>query len=157
MKTSHAIWTIIDEGLPLEPLKGSRYENIYNGILFEISQDSDDGTYPRVSDYTRFANSLDNEGTSYFINRCTTKENKKIVDFMGIKITRNADYETEAILEFPKPIDVVLGQIGNEKIIKKVKKIKGEFTHEWFWTKNGRQNKIANGFKIWFNIKEYLE
>jgi hypothetical protein len=34
--------------------------------------------------------------------------------------------------------------------------MKGEFTHDWFWTRNGRQDKMANGFEIWFSIKEYL-
>jgi hypothetical protein len=33
----------------------------------------------------------------------------------------------------------------------------GEFTHDWFWRNNGRQDKVANGFEIWFNIKECLE
>lgn len=42
-------------------------------------------------------------------------------------------------------------------IIEKVKRIKGEFCHDWFWTRNGRQSKIANGYEIWFNVQEYLE
>ena len=32
-------------------------------------------------------------------------------------------------------------------------KIKGEFTHDWFFNKKGRQDKIANGFEIWFEVQ----
>jgi hypothetical protein len=156
MKTTHSIWNIIDDGEILEPAKGTM-GSCKNGILFEISSDDEDGTYPRVSDYVRFANKLDEEGASYFINRCTRKKNKKVVDFMGIKIIRNNDWDDRAILEFKEPIKVVMGKIGEEKVIREVKKIRGEFNHDWFWMKNGRQDKIANGFEIWFNIEEYLE
>jgi len=157
MKTTHTIWNIIDDGEILEPVKGSSCTNVKNGILFEISSDDEDGTYPRVSDYVRFVNSLDEQGTSYFINRCTRKKNKKAVDFMGIKIIRESDYQDEAILEFPEPVEVVLGKVGEELVTRKVRKMSGNFTHDYFWTKRGRQDKIANGFEIWFNIKEYLE
>jgi hypothetical protein len=159
METTHSIWGILDEQLPLRPLKGDG-SNTKNCILFEMSEDSDDGTYPRVCDYTRYANALEREGASYFINRCSRKKNKAVVEFYGtggVKIIRNKDYETEAILEFPEPIEVVMGKVGDREIIEKVKRIKGEFTYDWYWIKNGRQDKIANGFEIYFNIKEYLE
>ncbi len=155
MKTSHSLWHIIDDGEVLEPAKDS-CSSIAKGILFEISQDTDDGTYPRVSDYVRFVNKLDVDGASYFINRCTRKKNKKVVDFMGVKIIREHDWETEAILEFEKPIQVMMGKIGDEPIIREVKKIRGEFNHDYFFTRGGRQDKLANGFEIWFNIQEYL-
>jgi len=76
---------------------------------------------------------------------------------MGCTIVREKEYEDEAIVEFTEPIDVVLDYIGGEPVVKKVKKIKGEFTHDWFWIRGGRQDEIANGFEIWFNIEEYLE
>ena len=156
MKTTHSIWGLLEDELPLEPLKGDGF-NIKNSMLIEISEDTDDGTYSRVSDYMRFANSLENSGASAFLNRCSRKKNKKVVDFMGAKIIRDADYRTAAIIEFTNPINVIIGHVGDRPIIEKVKKIKGEFTHEWFWKKNGRQNKIANGFEIWFNIEGYIE
>jgi hypothetical protein len=155
METSHSLWNIVDDGEILEPAKGS-CSSIAKGILFEISQDTDDGTFPRVSDYTRFVNKLDVDGASYFLNRCTRKKNKKEIDFMGVKIIRTSDCDTDAVLEFKEPIKVVIAKIGGEPIIQEVKKIKGEFNHDYFWTRGGRQDKLANGFEIWFNIHEYL-
>jgi hypothetical protein len=75
MKTTHTIWEILDEKVALEPFT-CRQTHIKDGILFETSEDTEDGTYPRVCDYMRFANSLDREGTSYFLNRLTRKKNK---------------------------------------------------------------------------------
>jgi hypothetical protein len=155
MKTSHSLWHIIDDGEVLEPVKSS-CSSIARGILFEISQDSDDGTFPRVSDYTRFVNKLEEEGTSYFLNRCTRKRNKLKIDFMGVTIIREKDWDDRAILEFEKPIQVAMGKIGDELVIREVKRIRGEFNHDYFWVNNGRQDKMANGFEIWFNIHEYL-
>jgi hypothetical protein len=155
METTHSIWEILDEGVTFEPvdLKSSF---INNAMLFEISQDTDDGTFPRVSDYTRFANSLDSDGTSYFLNRLSRKKNKLQLDFCGVKITRESQWDTKAILEFPEPIEVIMGYVGEKAIIEKVKRIQGEFTHDWFFKKSGRQDKIANGFEIWFEVKKYL-
>jgi hypothetical protein len=155
MTTTHSIWEILDEGVTFEPvdLKSSF---IKNAMLFEISEDTDDGTFPRVSDYTRFANSLDSDGTSYFINRLNRKKNKLELDFCGVKITRGSQWDCKAILEFPEPIDVIMGYVGEKAIVEKVKRIQGEFTHDWFFKKSGRQDKIANGFEIWFEVEKYL-
>jgi hypothetical protein len=155
MTTTHSIWEILDEGVTFEPvdLKSSF---IKNAMLFEISEDTDDGTFPRVSDYTRFANSLDSDGTSYFLNRLSRKKNKLELDFCGVKITRGSQWDCKAILEFPEPIDVIMGYVGEKAIVEKVKRIEGEFTHDWFFKKSGRQDKIANGFEIWFEVEKYL-
>ena len=155
MTTTHSIWEILDEGVTFEPvdLKSSF---IKNAMLFEISEDTDDGTFPRVSDYTRFANSLDSDGTSYFLNRLSRKKNKLELDFCGVKITRGSQWDCKAILEFPEPIDVIMGHVGEKAIIEKVKRIQGDFTHDWFFKKSGRQDKIANGFEIWFEVEKYL-
>jgi len=155
METTHSIWEILDEGVTFDPvdLKSSF---IKNAMLFEISEDTDDGTFPRVSDYTRFANSLDSDGTSYFLNRLSRKKNKLELDFYGVKITRESQWDCKAILEFPEPIDVIMGHVGEKAIIEKVKRIQGEFTHDWFFRKSGRQDKIANGFEIWFEVEKYL-
>jgi len=157
METTHTLWDILDEGKVLEPHTGRYASHIKNSILFEISSDDEDGTYPRVCDYTRLANRLDRDGTSCWVNRLSKKKNKNNIEFWGCNIKRSADYQNEAVIEFPEPIQVLFGYIGEEPIIKEVKKIRGEFTHDWFWTRNGRQEKIANGFEIWFNIEEYLE
>ena len=155
MTTTHSIWEILDGGVTFEPvdLKSSF---IKNAMLFEISEDTDDGTFPRVSDYMRFANSLDSDGTSYFINRLTRKKNKLELDFCGVKITRGSQWDCKAILEFPEPIEVIIGHVGEKAIVEKVKRIQGEFTHDWFFKKSGRQDKIANGFEIWFEVEKYL-
>lgn len=154
MKTAHTIWGILDgDG----PLKGIKMGSSNNCILFEVSQDTDDGTYPTVASYTRDANGLDNEGASHFLNRLTRKKNKLEIDYDGVKIIRESIWDNEAVLEFKEPIDVVVGQIGEKPIIEKVKKIGGEFTHDWFWTRNGRQDRLANGYEIWFVIESYLE
>lgn len=156
MESTHTLWDVIEEGKVLSPYNGNHSSHIRKAILFEISDDNEDGTYPRVSDYTRLANQIDNDGTSAWVNRLSRKRNKKTIEFYGCKIERSADYQDEAIIEFATPIQVVFGYVGDEPIVKEVTKIKGEFTHDWFWTKSGRQDKIANGFEIWFNIKEFL-
>jgi hypothetical protein len=155
METTHRIWEILDEGVTFEGAD-LRHSFIKNAMLFDISEDTDDGTFPRVSDYTRFANSLDGDGTSYFLNRLSRKKNKLELDFCGVKITRGSQWDCKAILEFPEPIDVIMGYVGEKAIVEKVKRIQGDFTHDWFFRKSGRQDKIANGFEIWFEVEKYL-
>lgn len=157
MKTTGTIWEILEDADVLLPVSRGSNSHINNAILFEISNDNEDGTYPRVSDYVRLVNQLEIDGTYAWINRLTRKRNKKEIDFMGCKIIRNADYANEAVVEFATPIKVVFGYIGDNPVVRDIKKISGEFTHDWFWTKRGRQDKVANGFEIYFNIKEYLE
>lgn len=153
METTHTIWGVFDkEG----PFKGIKMDFGNNCMLFEVSQDTDDGTYPTVASYTRDANGLDEEGASHFINRLTRKKNKLEIEYDGVKIIRDSKWDNQAILEFKEPIEVVIGQIGDKPIIEKVTKIGGEFVHDWFWSKNGRQDKIANGYEIWFVIGNYI-
>jgi len=154
MKTVSSIWSLLDgDG----PLKGIKTDFGNNCILFEVSQDTDDGTYPTVASYMRDANGLDDEGASHFINRLTRKKDKLEIEYDGVKIIRESKWDNQAILEFKEPIDVVIGQVGDKPIIEKVTKIGGEFTHDWFWSKGGRQDKIANGYEIWFVVGSYLE
>ena len=157
MKTSKSLWEIIEDGAVLKPYTGAASDYIKNAILFEISDDCEDGTYPRASDYVRLANKIDADGSAAWLNRLTRKKNKLKIDYIGCTIIRDHDWQDAAILEFETPIEVVFGYIGEEPIVRTVKKIKGEFTHDWFWMTGGRQDKIANGFKIYFNIEEYLE
>ena len=153
MKTVSSIWDVLEkEG----PLKGIKMDFGNNCILFEVSQDTDDGTYPTVASYMRDANGLDEEGASHFLNRLTRKKNKLEIEYDGVKIIRDSKWDNQAILEFKEPINVVIGQVGDKPIIEKVTKIGGEFTHDWFWIKSGRQDKIANGYEIWFVIGKYI-
>jgi len=153
MKTTHSIWSLLDgDG----PLKGIKMDFGNNCMLFEISQDTDDGTYPTVASYTRDANALDEEGASHWINRLTRKKDKTQSEFYdGVKIIRENRWSHEAVLEFKEPVEVVLGYLDETPFVIDVKKIKGEFIHDWFWTRNGRQDRIANGYEIWFKIESY--
>lgn len=157
MKTTHSIWDILEEGTVLLPITLQWSNHIKNSILFDVHQDTDDGSFPRVSDWTRFANKIDNDGVYRFLNGLTRKKNKLNIRYDQCIIIRDKDWDDEAVIEFDAPIQVVFGHIGDEPIIKEVKKIKGEFTHDWFYTKCGAQDKIANGVEIYFNIHEYLE
>ena len=153
MTTTHTIWGILDgDG----PLKGVKFGTSNNAIQIEVSQDTDDGTYPRLCDYMRDINALDSEGASHFLNRLTRKKNKLKIVYEGVTIIRDSKWSTDAVLEFKEPIDVVVSTVGERLIIEKVQRIKGEFDHDYFWTKNGLQDKVANGYEIWFKIKEYL-
>lgn len=155
MKGVHSIWNLLDGDGPLGPIKTDFGKSC---MLFEVSQDTDDGCYPRLCDWMRHANSLDREGPSHWLNRLTRKANKlKIPFYGGVTIVRDKKWDDRAVLEFDQPIEVVMGHIGDRPIIEKVKKIEGEFHIDWFWTKSGLQSKIANGYEIWFEIKDYLE
>lgn len=154
MKTTHSIWGVLDgDGT----MKGVKFNDSGNAILFEVSQDTDDGTYPRLCDYMRDINSLEREGVSHFINRLTRKRDKTQIEFYdGVKIIRENKWTDEAIIEFKEPVEVVLGYLGETPIVIDVTKIKGTFDHDYFWTRNGRQQKVANGYEIWFKIDKYL-
>jgi len=157
METTHCIWNVLDEGMVLHPVTLKYSNHINNALLFDVNQDTDDGSFPRVSDWTRFANKIDNDGIYRFLNGLTRKKNKLSIRYDGCTIIRDKDWQDEAVIEFDAPIKVVFGHVGEDLIIREVKKIRGEFTHDWFWTKYGRQEKIANGVEIYFNIREYLE
>ena len=46
--------------------------------------------------------------------------------------------------------------MGDTDITAAVKRVRGEFDHDYFFKKNGRQQEFANGFEIWFKVNEYL-
>ena len=153
-KTVHQVWGILDGNGPFEGVKKDFGRNC---MLFEVSQDTDDGTYPTLASYMRDANALDREGASHFLNRLTRKKDKTKIEYEGVTVVRDSKWTGDAVLEFKEPIEVVMGRVGDRPVIQRVKKIKGEFQHDWFWTRNGRQEKIANGYEIWFRVDEYLE
>ena len=149
MDTTTTLWGIIEDELPLDNCKK---------ILFEISDEHEDGTYPLVMHYVTLANKIDDEGTSAWLNRMAGKKSKRL-DFLfydGIRIIRECEYDAEAVVIFKNPISIVMGYVGEQPIIAKVTQLKGEFFHDWFWTKEKRQNKIANGFEIYFRINELI-
>ncbi len=154
METAHSIWEVTDMKLPF---KGVKFLECGNAMLFDIHEDTDDGTYERVADWKRFLNKLDQEGTSFFINKLATNKRKKtMIEAYDVTIFRKHDQDTEATIEFKEPITVVMGKVGGVEITAQVKKIRGEFDHDYFFKKNGRQHDLANGFEIWFKVNEYL-
>ena len=154
METAHSIWEVTDMKLPF---KGVKFLECGNAMLFDIHEDTDDGTYERVADWKRFVNKLDNEGTSFFINKLATNKRKKtMIEAYDVTIFRKHDWDTEATIEFKEPIIVVIGKVGDVEITAEVKRIRGEFDHDYFFKRNGRQQELANGVEIWFKVNEYL-
>jgi hypothetical protein len=154
METAHSIWEVTDMKLPF---KGVKFLECGNAMLFDIHEDTDDGTYEKVSDWKRFVTKLDKEGTAFFINKLATNKRKKtMIEAYDVTIFRKHDWDTEATIEFKEPITVVIGKVGDVEITAQVKKIRGEFDHDYFFKKNGRQHDLANGFEIWFKVNEYL-
>ena len=151
MQTTPNYWSVT-EG---ETFKGIEVNGYRDCMLIDVSCDTDDGTFPRVSDYTRFVNRLEEEGTAYFLNRCSRRKKLKF-QYDTFTVTRENEYTAEAVIEFAEPITVVFGKVGDTTVTSTVKRLKGEFIHDWFWTRNGRQDKMANGFEVWFAIQEYL-
>lgn len=156
---THTIWGI-EENEILKPINLSNRSDINQGILFESSCDTDDGTYPLVMHYVTLANKMDKEGVYIWLNRISntlTIKHRLNIDFGICHIIRENQYNSKAKLIFKEPIEILLTTIGNKQIVEKVSEIEGEFTFDWYLTKNSRQSKIANGFEIWFNIEKYLK
>jgi hypothetical protein len=153
MEKTVNLWAAIDG----EVLCGMETRGFSNVVLVDINQDTDDGTFPTVASYTRAVNQIEDHGISAWINRMTRKKSKLEIDLGDFTIIREDTADTEAVIEFKEPIEVWHAKVGETQVTSKVKKIKGEFFHDYFWTKAGRQDKIANGFEVWFSIGEYLE
>jgi hypothetical protein len=152
--TTLFLWNAIKDGEILSSINTSMYDH---AILVDVNEDVDDGTFPTLASYTRTVNQIEDNGISAWINRWTRKRSKLEIDMGEYLIIRKAKDDTDAILEFKEPIQVKLGKIGDKLHTAPVKRMKGEFFHDYFFTKGGRQNKIANGFEIWFSIQEYME
>jgi hypothetical protein len=152
--TSGRLFEIEEDGAWFEPY------NSVNGIAgkylqIEHSSDDEDGTYPSVTNYIKLVNRMDNDGTSAWLS-WISGGNKLKFRFSQCTVIRESKYGVDAEIVFDKPITVVFGRIGEQLITGEVSKIKGEFTHEWFWMKgNRRQDKVANGFEIYFDCKTF--
>jgi hypothetical protein len=153
MKKTVNLWGAIDG----EVLCGRDMDGFSNAVQVDINQDTDDGTFPTLASYTRAVNQIEDNGISAWINRMTRKKSKLEIDLGEFKIIREDAADTGAVIEFKEPIEVWHAKVGETQVTSKVKKIKGEFFHDYFWTRAGRQDKIANGFEVWFSIEEYLE
>ena len=154
METTHSIWEVTDMELPF---KGIKFMESQNAMLFDIHEDTDDGTYEKVADWKRMVKKLDSDGTSFFLNQLARGKRKKtLIEAYDVTIFRKNDCDTDAIIEFKEPIIVHIGKVGDTDITAAVKRVRGEFDHDYFFKKNGRQQEFANGFEIWFKVNEYL-
>lgn len=154
METTHSIWEVTDMELPF---KGIKFMESQNAMLFDIHEDTDDGTYEKVADWKRMVKKLDSDGTSFFLNQLARGKRKKtLIEAYDVTIFRKNDWDTDAIIEFKEPIIVHIGKVGDTDITAAVKRVRGEFDHDYFFKKNGRQQEFANGFEIWFKVNEYL-
>jgi len=152
-KTSHQLWEVVEYNHIFEPVKSVNNFEHGKWMLFESFQDDEDGTFPRVSDYMRIVNAMEREGATAFlrwIGRSKMKFNNGYC-----KVEREGKFSNEATIKFENPIAVSFGELDGEHITKEVTEIKGEFSFEWLWMKNGRQDKVANRVEVFFNCQEY--
>lgn len=123
-------------------------------MLFETTEDTEDGTFPEVAEYVSLVKEMDDEGTNAFLNWHGGQELE--FDNGYCKVSRKSKHNTTATLVFSKPIEIVVAELNGEPVTIKANKITGEFTHEWYWFKNnGRQDKVANGFNVWFDCQKF--
>jgi hypothetical protein len=155
LEMSSRLFEVVDDGMILDTCKKV---NGVSGKFIEFGRcaDDEDGIFPRVSDYIRLINRMDDIGTSAFL---TWIGNSKLKFDSGYcKVIRDSKWSDKATLIFETPIKVCFGVVGDEPIIKEVTEIYGEFTHEWFFYRNGgRQQDKANGFTIYFDIERYIK
>jgi hypothetical protein len=154
METSSQLFKIVEDGDAFLPFANISMHSPKT-LEYDRMDEYYDGIFPRVSDYTRQANKMDSEGVTAFLNWNTPKHKRCSFHNGYCTVTRESEWDNEATLTFDKPIQVVFGYVGEEPVIKEVTQIKGEFFFEWFWLKNGRQDKMANGFEIYFNCKSF--
>jgi hypothetical protein len=152
MNTVHTIWEVVEDGIAFE---GASFCN-KPSMLIEINEDTDDGIFPTVRGWKTYLTKLDDNGTAFFLNRLTRKKDKRLIEAYGVTIHRENEWTTEATIEFKEPITVVMGRVGETVVAAQVSKVRGDFDHDYFFKKSGRQQDIANGFEIWFKVSEYL-
>ena len=119
-------------------------------------EDTMDGIFTRPQDWVRLANRIDKDGISEYLT-WISKSNKLKIKHGYCTIVRESKWDNEATLVFDEPMKFVVGEFDGEEIIREFTKIKGEFSYEWFFLKNGAQDKIANGIEIYFNCKEFIK
>jgi hypothetical protein len=151
METSTQLFRIVEDGAVFEPRNHVHYAGRYMNI--ETSTDDEDGTYPEVKDYIELIDKMDADGTDAWLNWCSSG-NALDIDLGYCRVVRDTEYAVEARLEFPEPIKMKVAEVNGEPVLVDVDTIEGEFTHEWFFTKSGRQDEKANGFDIYFDCKK---
>lgn len=152
METSYKLWSIIDDKSVFKPLEEIYQHQLGKFMLIDQHEDTDDGTFSRVNTYTRLVKRIDNDTSNYL----TWLMSSKMKIGLDGSILRRVDKHTAKVsLIFDEPINVVFGYVSDEPIIKEVTQINGEIYIDWFWRKNGRQNKYANGFEVYLDCEKF--
>jgi len=119
-------------------------------IILNTYEDREDGTFPSINDWIKFANKIDKEN---WLERYLKKYHK----YYWISKIENTNEMNTFNITFEKPLEVCVSNVWERLIIEKIKKAKIQLSNECFWVKNWRQDKIANWINIFLNFKELLE
>lgn len=147
----------LDDNL-LEPAKG--YYKDRDRIYIDTTEDGDDGTWSRVSDYVKFCNKVDNRDYRAVQNFLVGKR-KKLDCGEFILSKETIQYADGLMIEFKKPQKVVFGSYTKDNktvlVTEEIKAVKGKLSHDFYYFKNtGRQDKIANGIELFIEELEFI-
>lgn len=117
-------------------------------VFLTSYDDQEYWTFPRVNEWVKFANKIDKEWVELYL--------KKFYKNFWISKIEDTDEWNCFKLTFKNPLKVCVSSIWERLIIENVKEVKIELNYEWYWTKNWRQNKIANWIDILCDFKELL-
>lgn len=138
IKTSTSIFAIAEDEAAIPFEKGLK-------LFIDQTEDTDDGTWTRVSDYTRFCNRVDS-GDTKAIQNFLIGNRRKSLDYGAFFLTKDSD--DGFIVTFISPVKVLFGEISGEPVVKTIKELKGKISWDFFFKRNGRQDKIANGIEF---------
>jgi hypothetical protein len=152
MESTASIWDIVECEELFEPWNSV---NQISGkfLRFDVFEDTEDGTFPRVQDYTRLVKAMDSEGIEAYLRWIGKSKMKFNAGYC--RVVRDNRWGGDAYLLFDKPIKMIVAEVNETPIIAEVNKIYGEFTYEWYWLRKGRQEVYANGCNIYFDCKKF--
>jgi len=160
-KTSCQLFEAVDFGMALKLLKKTYPHDCscdgYGFVLIDYLEKEMDGVFPNKASWTRYSNSVDNDGGAYLLSRMLGGKKKLKADFGDYAIKRDAWYEDTCTISFKKPIKMVVGGYSDANgewinIVEEVNYLKGQITYEWLW-KQGE--KIASSIEVFLSIKNY--
>ena len=152
LKFSPRLYDVAEDGAILELAQGP-YGGKADRVYIDQTEDSDDGTWLRVSDYTRFCNKVD-EGDTRAIQNFLVGGKRTKCDWGHFILEKDSD--DGLIVTFKSPTKVHFGHIGEKPILEEVTKLRGKISYEFFWSRNGRQDKIANGIEFFLEDVEFI-
>ena len=117
METTNQFFELFNENTALD-ISGKVY-------LEELSM-SHDGIFPRLSDWSRFANSIDKNGAGEYIEK-----HFKWYNIQSINETKN--YGTYTII-FKEPITVLLATINGEPVTAQAQLFTAAISHDWYYS-----------------------